>query len=131
MTDPISDLLARIRNAILSRKASLDVPASKMKKKVAEILRDEGYLSAVSESEGEHNQGKLTLTLRWDTGHKAAITGIKRISTPGQRAYVHADGLPTVRGGLGTAIISTSKGLMTDKQARKAKVGGEVICEVW
>jgi small subunit ribosomal protein S8 len=131
MTDPIADFLARVRNAIMARKASLDMPASKMKRRLAEILRDEGYLTAVTESGSDNPQGILSVTLRWDTNHKSAISGLRRVSKPGQRSYVPATRLPKVRGGLGTAVVSTSKGLMTDRQARKENVGGEVICEVW
>jgi small subunit ribosomal protein S8 len=131
MTDPISDLLARIRNGIMARKAAIDVPASKVKRKLAELLRDEGYLNAVTESAGEGAQGILSLTLRWDASRRPAISGLRRVSKPGQRAYVSADSLPKVRRGLGTAIVSTSKGMMTDREARKQRVGGEVICEVW
>jgi small subunit ribosomal protein S8 len=131
MTDPIADFLARLRNAIMARKATIDLPASKMKRKLAEILRDEGYLTSVTESGTEGPQGTLNLTLRWDTNHRSAISGLRRVSKPGQRAYVSADQLPKVRGGLGTAVVSTSKGLMTDRQARKDHVGGEVVCEVW
>jgi small subunit ribosomal protein S8 len=131
MTDPIADFLARLRNAIMARKASLDLPASKMKRRLAEILRDEGYLTAVTESASDGPQGILSVTLRWDPNHKPAISGLRRVSKPGQRSYVPATRLPKVRGGLGTAVVSTSKGLMTDRQARKENVGGEVICEVW
>ena len=131
MTDPIADFLARVRNAIMARKASLDMPASKMKRRLAEILRDEGYLTAVTESGSDNPQGILSVTLRWDTNHKSAISGLRRVSKPGQRSYVPATRLPKVRGGLGTAVVSTSKGLMTDRQARRENVGGEVICEVW
>jgi small subunit ribosomal protein S8 len=131
MTDPIADFLARLRNAIMARKATLDLPASKMKRRLAEILRDEGYLNAVTESGTDKPQGILSVTLRWDTNHRSAISGLRRVSKPGQRSYVPATRLPKVRGGLGTAVVSTSKGLMTDRQARKENVGGEVICEVW
>jgi len=131
MTDPIADFLARLRNAIMARKASLDLPASKLKRKLAEILRDEGYLTSVTESGSDNPQGILSITLRWDANHRAAISGLRRVSKPGQRAYVPATRLPKVRGGLGTAVVSTSKGLMTDRQARKQNVGGEVICEIW
>ena len=131
MTDPIADFLARVRNAIMARKASLDMPASKMKRKLAEILREEGYLAGVTESAGEHPQGILSLTLRWDANHRSAISGLRRVSKPGQRAYVPATKVPKVRGGLGTAVVSTSKGLMTDRQARKEHVGGELVCEIW
>jgi small subunit ribosomal protein S8 len=131
MTDPIADFLARIRNGIMARKASVDMPASKMKKKLAELLRDEGYLTAVTESASDGPQGILSLTLRWDANRKPAISGLRRVSKPGQRAYVPSDKLPRVRRGLGTAIISTSKGMMTDRAARKQGVGGEVVCEIW
>jgi small subunit ribosomal protein S8 len=131
MTDPIADFLTRIRNGILSRKATVDCPASKMKKRLAEILRDEGFVSGVVESEGPSGRNVLTVTLRWDGQQKNAITGLRRVSKPGQRSYVGRDAVPKVRGGLGTAIVSTSKGIMTDREARKAGVGGEVICEVW
>src|SRR5215475_118983 len=118
MTDPIADFLARVRNAILARKASLDVPASKLKRQIADLLKDEGFFSAVSES-SEGWRKTLSITLRWDAANRAAITGLRRVSTPGQRAYVNAGSLPKVRGGLGTAVLSTSKGIMTDRQARK------------
>ena len=131
MTDPIADFLARIRNGIMARKASVDMPASKMRRKLAEILRNEGYLSAVTESGDDTPQGILSVTLRWDTNRRPAISGLRRVSKPGQRAYVSADKLPKVRRGLGTAVVSTSKGMMTDREARKLGVGGEVVCEVW
>jgi small subunit ribosomal protein S8 len=131
MTDPIADFLARIRNGIMARKAAVDMPASKMKVKLAELLRDEGYLTSVTESATEGPQGILSVTLRWDTNRKPAIQGLRRVSKPGQRAYVPSDKLPRVRRGLGTAIISTSKGMMTDREARKLGVGGEVVCEIW
>lgn len=131
MTDPIADFLARIRNGIMARKASVDMPASKMKRKLAELLRDEGYLLSVTESGSDGPQGTLSITLRWDVNRKPAISGLRRVSKPGQRAYVPSDRLPRVRRGLGTAIISTSKGMMTDREARKLGVGGEVVCEVW
>jgi small subunit ribosomal protein S8 len=131
MTDPIADFLARVRNGIMARKNAIDLPTSKMKRKLAELLRDEGYLNAVTESASDGPQGILSITLRWDANHRSAISGLRRVSKPGQRAYVPADRLPKVRRGLGTAIVSTSKGMMTDRQARKEGVGGEVICEVW
>lgn len=131
MTDPIADFLARVRNGIMARKATIDLPTSKMKRKLAELLRDEGFLLAVTESGSDRPQGTLSITLRWDAQHRSAISGLRRVSKPGQRAYVGADALPKVRGGLGTAFVSTSKGMMTDRRARKEGVGGEVICEVW
>jgi small subunit ribosomal protein S8 len=130
MTDPIADFLARLNNGILARKTSIDVPASKMKKRLAELLRDEGFLTSVVESSGDKHV-TLSITLRWDGQNRPAISGLRRVSKPGQRAYVGHDALPKVRGGLGTAIVSTSKGMMTARDARKAGLGGEVICEIW
>ncbi len=127
MTDPIADFLARIHNGILARKASVTAPASKLKKRIAELLKEEGFLSGVDDSQA----GVLSVTLRWDTQNRPAITGLRRVSKPGQRLHVPADSIPKVRGGLGTAIVSTSKGLLTDRQARKLGVGGEIVCEVW
>ncbi len=130
MTDPIADFLTRIRNGIMARKVDVVCPRSKIKLKLAEILKDEGYVDAVSKSD-DSVQGSIAVTLRYDNRHNNAITGIKRISTPGQRRYVGAADLPKVRNGLGVAILSTSKGLMTDRKARELGVGGEVLCEVW
>jgi len=106
------------------------VPGSKVKLKIAEVLKDEGFLTSVSESSDGWRK-TLSITLRWDAANRPAITGLRRVSTPGQRTYVDAGKLPKVRGGLGTAVVSTSKGIMTDRQARKLGIGGEVICEVW
>jgi small subunit ribosomal protein S8 len=131
MTDPIADFLTRIRNGIMARKATVDVPASNVKRKLAELLREEGYLASVTESASDGPQATISLTLRWDANRRSAISGLRRVSKPGQRAYVAADKLPRVRRGLGTAFISTSRGIMTDRDARKHGVGGEVICEVW
>jgi small subunit ribosomal protein S8 len=130
MTDPIADFLPRIRNGILARKATVDCPASKIKLKVAELLVAEGFISGVTESAADVGT-TLTVTLRWDAQRRPAITTIRRVSKPGQRHYVPATAIPKVRGGMGTSLISTSKGLMTDRDARKQNVGGEVICEVW
>ena len=130
MTDPIADFLTRIRNGILANKVDVVCPKSKIKLKLAEILKDEGFVDAVSKSE-DTVQGNISVTLRYDNRRNSAITGIKRISKPGQRRYVGAAELPKVRNGLGVAILSTSKGLMTDRKARELGVGGEVLCEVW
>jgi len=130
MTDPIADFLTRIRNGIRARKSSVDCPASKLKQRIAEILNEEGYVDAVSRIENSH-QGMLSVTLRYNDRSTCAITGLRRISRPGQRRYVPAKDVPLVRNGLGVAIISTSRGVMTDRDARKLGVGGEVICEVW
>lgn len=133
MTDPIADFLARIRNGIHARKQTVECPRSTIKLRIAEILRDEGFVQTVNTAEDE-KQGLLKLELRYD-GRAAvsgcAITGLRRVSRPGQRAYVPAKDVPTVRNGLGIAIISTSQGVMTDREARKKGVGGEVLCEVW
>jgi small subunit ribosomal protein S8 len=130
MTDPIADFLTRIRNGIMANKVDVVCPRSTIKLKLAEILKDEGFVDAVSKSD-DTVQGSIAVTLRYDNRHNSAITGIKRISKPGQRRYVGASDLPKVRNGLGVAILSTSKGLMTDRKARELGVGGEVLCEVW
>jgi len=133
MTDPIADFLARIRNGIRARKQLVECPRSIIKLRIAEILRDEGFVQSVS-SQDDTRQGMLKLALRYDgrsTPSGCAITGMRRVSRPGQRAYVPAKQVPRVRNGLGIAILSTSQGVMTEKQARKLGVGGEVLCEVW
>lgn len=130
MTDPISDFLTRIRNGIGARKDSVDCPRSNVKLRIAEILKEEGYLNGVTSVDYGY-QGLISLTLRYDDNFASAIRGIKRISRPGQRWYVGAKDLPKVRNGLGIAIVSTSRGVMTDRQARKLGVGGEVLCHVW
>jgi len=132
MTDPIADLLARIRNGIRARKSLVECPRSNIKLRIAEILRDEGFVQNVSSADDE-KQGLLKLTLRYDgrTGHGSAITGMRRVSRPGQRAYVPHHQVPRVRNGPGIAILSTSQGVMTDREARTKGVGGEVLCEVW
>lgn len=130
MTDPIADFLARIRNGIRARKQHVECPRSNLKLRLAEILRDEGFVQSVSSAE-DTKQGVLTLTLRYDGRNGSAITGMRRVSRPGQRAYVPAKQVPKVRNGLGIAILSTSQGVMTDREARTRGVGGEVLCEVW
>ena len=133
MTDPIADLLARIKNGIRARKQLVELPRSNMKLRIAEILRDEGFVQSVSSTE-DKKQGILKVELRYDGRASAsanAISGMRRVSRPGQRHYVPAKDIPKVRNGLGIAIISTSQGVMTDKQARDKGVGGEVLCEVW
>ncbi len=133
MTDPIADFLARIRNGIRARKQLVECPRSNMKLRIAEILRDEGFVQSVSSIE-DKKQGMMKVELRYDGRASAsanAITGMRRVSRPGQRHYVPAKDIPKVRNGLGIAIISTSQGVMTDKQARDKGVGGEVLCEVW
>ncbi len=128
-TDPIADMLTRIRNANSAKHPSVDIPASKMKKKIAEILHEEGYI-AKYEFLDEGVQGVIRVELKYD-GNTRVITGIKRISKPGLRVYANKEEVPKVLGGLGTAILSTSSGVITDKAARKLGVGGEVICFIW
>jgi small subunit ribosomal protein S8 len=128
-SDPISDMLARIRNAQLARHERAEIPLSKLKLSVAELLQREGYLSDVRSEAG--TPGKLTVVLKYGQGHQGAIAGIKRRSRPGRRLYVSHDELPKVMNGLGVAILSTSRGLMTDKDARRERIGGELLCEVW
>ena len=130
MTDPIADFLTRIRNGIRARKQLVECPRSNLKLRIAEILRQEGFLDGVLTAENAH-QGTISVTLRYDGKAGCAITGLRRISRPGQRKYVPATEVPRVRNGLGIAILSTSQGLMTDREARKRGVGGEILCEVW
>ena len=130
ITDPIADMLTRIRNAGAARHATVDVPASKMKKAIAQILLDEGYIKAYEIVE-DGVQGTIKITLKYTANREKAISGLRRVSKPGLRVYAGADELPRVLKGLGIAIISTSKGVMTDKQARAAHVGGEVLAFVW
>lgn len=132
MTDPIADMLARIRNAAMARHQVARIPASKIKKSIAELLQQEGYVSSVSEEEwGPQKRKTLTVTLKYAENHRVAFAGLRRISKPGRRVYVGHDKIPRVLNGLGVSILSTSQGLMTDKEARTKKVGGELICEVW
>ena len=130
MTDPIADFLARIRNGILARHAEVLAPSSKLKQRSCELLKDEGYIAGfeVREAEGVTD---IVVRLRWADPRTNAITGLRRRSRPGQRMYVRHGTIPKVRSGLGIAILSTSKGLMTDRAARKAGLGGELLCEVW
>ena len=130
MTDPIADFLARIRNAILARHAEVVSPSSKLKVRIADLLKDEGFISGYEVRETD-SFPELVVRLRWADPRKNAITEMRRRSRPGQRTYVAKDQIPKVRSGLGIAILSTSRGLMTDRAARKAGVGGELLCEVW
>lgn len=131
MTDPIADMLTRIRNANTAKHDTVDIPASKMKEAIANILLEEGYIRAVDMVE-EDNFKTIRITLKYGKDkNEKIITGIKRISKPGLRVYAGKDELPKVLGGLGIAIISTNKGVLTDKQARNAQVGGEVLAFVW
>ncbi len=130
ITDPIADMLTRLRNASAARHDSVDVPASKMKKAIAEILLEEGYIKNFQVVE-DGGQGLIKIALKYTATGEKAITGIRRVSKPGLRVYAPADELPQVLRGLGVAVISTSRGVMTDKQARAAHVGGEVLAFVW
>ena len=130
MTDPIANFLTRIRNANTVYKEKVEIPASKTKMNLANILKEEGYIKDVEYIE-DGKQGFLRLYLKYGANREKVITGLKRISRPGLRVYAQKDELPKVLGGLGIAVISTSKGLMTDKDARKAGVGGEVMCYIW
>ena len=129
-TDPIADLLTRIRNASCAKHPSVDVPASNLKKAICQILVDEGYIKSVQLIE-DSKQGTLRLTLKYQENGQPVIAGLRRVSKPGLRIYTNCEDMPRVMKGLGTAIISTSKGVMTDKAARAANVGGEVLAFVW
>ncbi len=130
MTDPIADMLTRIRNANLVKHESVDVPASNMKKSIANILLEEGFIKGYDVIE-DGKQGILRIQLKYGPNKEKVITGLKKISKPGLRVYAKRNEIPKVLGGLGIAIISTSNGVITDKEARKLGVGGEVICYVW
>ena len=130
ITDPIADMLTRIRNAGIAKHDTVDVPDSKMKKSIAEILKAEGYIKNYQIIE-DGTQGTIRISLKYLPGKQKAIQGLRRVSKPGLRVYAGADELPKVLRGLGIAIISTSKGVMTDKQARKEHVGGEVLAFIW
>ncbi len=129
ITDPIADMLTRIRNALTAKHPSVEIPASNMKKSIAQILVDEGYITSYEVKE-EGVQGTIVVTLKY-AGKQKAITGLKRISKPGLRVYAKCDEIPKVLNGLGIAILSTSKGVMTDKKARQLNQGGEVLAYVW
>src|SRR6186713_2793301 len=131
MTDPIADLLSRIRNASLARHDRTELPASRLKHAVAEILKSEGFIADVRQAENDKGPKKLTIVLKYGRDRTSAIDGIRRVSRPGRRVYVRHDRIPRVFSGLGISILSTSRGLMSDREARKQKVGGELICEVW
>ena len=130
ITDPIADMLTRIRNANNAKHDTVDVPASNMKKAIAQILLDEGYIKNYQIVD-DGTQGVIHITLKYNPGKEKVLTGLRRVSKPGLRVYVGADELPSVLRGLGIAIVSTSKGVMTDKKARAAHVGGEVLAFIW
>ena len=130
MTDPIVDMLTRIRNANTVGHETVEIPASKMKKAIAEILKEEGYITDFEVIEDD-KQGMIKVTMKYGANKEKVISGIKKISKPGLKVYAKAGEVPKVLGGLGIAIVSTSKGIVSDKEARKLGVGGEVICYVW
>jgi small subunit ribosomal protein S8 len=136
MTDPISDMLARLRNAVSAKHSRVDVPASKLKAEIARILQDEGYIQGFRLVEepgqrGRQSQQLIRMFLKYGPRGERVITGLARISRPGRRVYIGVDDVPQVLGGLGTNILTTSRGVMTGRAARKAGVGGEVLCNVW
>jgi small subunit ribosomal protein S8 len=132
MTDPIADMIARLKNAALARHDIARMPASRMKKSIAELLQREGYISSVSEDEvGPEKRKTITVTLKYSGDKSCAFVNLRRVSKPGRRVYVGHSHIPRVLNGLGVSILSTSQGLMTDKEARQKKVGGELLCEVW
>ncbi|PMP66667.1 MAG: 30S ribosomal protein S8 [Thermodesulfobacterium geofontis] len=130
MTDPIADMLIRIKNALMARHKSVIVPASKIKLEIVRILKEEGYIEDYKYIK-EEPQPKIEIILKYDENKRPVIAGVKRISKPGRRIYKGYRDLPKVLDGFGIAIISTSQGIMTDHEARKRKIGGEVICEIW
>ena len=137
MTDPISDMIARIRNAVSAKHSRVDLPASRLKAEIARILQDEGYvqgfrlLDVPSEKTGRQPRQIIRIFLKYGPRGERVISGLERISRPGRRVYLGVDDVPNVLGGLGTAILTTSRGVMTGRAARKAGVGGEVLCNVW
>lgn len=131
MTDPIADMLTRIRNANIVYHDKVDVPASKLKQEVARILQEEGFIKNVEYGKNDAGRPILRLSLKYGANKERVISGLKRISRPGLKVYAGRDEVPRVLGGMGIAIISTSKGMMTDKKARQEGVGGEVLCYVW
>jgi len=130
MTDPIADMLTRIRNGAMAKKENVDIPASNVKVEIAKVLKAEGFIEAYKVVK-DNKQGMLNVVLKYDENKKSVVEGIKRVSKPGSRVYVNNDSVPKVINGYGIAILSTSKGLMVDREARKSKIGGEILCNVW
>jgi len=130
VTDPVADLLTRIRNGSLAEHEKVDIPSSKLKVRLAEILKEEGFIKNFRLIE-DKRQGVLRVYLKYGPGQERVISGLRRVSKPGKRMYVGADRIPSVLGGMGVAILSTPQGVLTDRESRKAKVGGEVLCYVW
>jgi small subunit ribosomal protein S8 len=137
MTDPIADMLTRIRNAVTARHARVEMPASKLKAEIARILQDEGYIAGFKMVESpasrtsKASRQQMRMFLKYGPGGEKAISGIERVSRPGRRVYANRDEVPTVLGGLGVTILTTSRGVMTGRAAQKAGVGGEILCNVW
>ncbi len=133
MTDPVADMLTRIRNGIMAAHETVEIPSSKLKAEIARILREQGYIESFETVEGSAGRAgdRLVVRLKYTENRTSVISGIRRVSRPGQRTYVDAKHLPKVLGGMGTSIMSTSQGVMTGHDARKAGVGGEVVAEVW
>jgi len=130
MTDPISDMLTRIRNANMTKSDKVDIPSSNLKLELARVLKDEGYIKNFKLLK-DRKQGMVRVYMKYNTEDIRVINGLKRVSRPGNRVYVKADDIPRVMGGLGIAVLSTSKGVMVDRESRKQNVGGEVICYIW
>jgi small subunit ribosomal protein S8 len=130
LTDPIADMLTRIRNAALIKAEKVDIPASRMKLDIAKILKEEGFIRAYKILK-DKKQGILRITLKYTPDNQPIISGLKRVSKPGRRVYVNTDLVPTVMGGVGISILTTSKGILTGKVCRREKVGGEVLCHIW
>jgi len=130
VSDPVADFLTGIRNALRAKHRKVDVPASHMKAELAKVLLRERYINNFKLID-DQRQGVLRVYLKYAADEKSVISGIRRVSTPGRRVYVGKDGIPKVMGGLGTAIVSTSKGIMTDREAREAGLGGELVCQIW
>lgn len=130
MVDPLADMYTRIRNACRVGKETVDIPASNLKKEIVRLIKEEGFIDTYKVLDGNY-QGIIRIKLRYGKKRESVLTNIKQISKPGLRIYVNADRIPRVLGGLGTALITTSKGILTDKQCRKEKIGGELLCYVW
>ena len=130
VTDPVADMLTRVRNGSLAEHEKVDIPSSRLKVRLAEILKEEGFIKNFRLIE-DKRQGVLRVYLKYGPGQERVISGLRRVSKPGRRLYVGADRIPSVLGGMGVAILSTPRGVLTDRESRKAKVGGEVLCYVW
>lgn len=130
LTDPVADMLTRIRNASRAEHEKVDIPASKLKARIAEVLKEEGFIKNFRLI-ADKKQGTLRVYLKYGTGAERMISGLVRVSTPGRRVYVTASKIPSILGGMGVVILSTSKGILTDRESRRQKLGGEILCYVW